>query len=184
MSEATTATLPVERGRTKGYACADVDEFLAHARAVFDAGDNALTSHDVREVSFPIVKGGYRMSVVDSALGRLEDTLAKREKTAAVSELGADAWLAELRTEAKELLSHARRPVTKRFHRVTALKWGYAPGEVDVVCDRIAAYLRNGAPLTAAQLRGVAFTMQRGGYDEAQVDAFLDATVELLLKIQ
>ncbi len=184
MSESNASVLPVEQGRTKGYSRESVDTFLEHARSSFDSRDSALTSQDVREASFPITKGGYRMTVVDSALARLEDTLAECEKRATLAELGPDAWLEALRGEAKVLLVHARRPATKRFHRVSKLKWGYAIDEVDVVCDRIAAYLRNGTPLTASQVRGVAFTMQHGGYNEAQVDALLDATVELLLKIQ
>lgn len=184
MSESNQAVLPLERGRTKGYARASVDAFLERARASFDLRSGALTSQDVREVSFPIARGGYRMSVVDAALARLEETLAQREKAAALSAVGADAWLDELRRDARELLAHVRRPATKRFDRVNRLKWGYAPGEVDIVCDRIATYLRNGTPLTAEQVRTVAFTMQHGGYNEAQVDALLDATVELILKIQ
>lgn len=184
MSNTNTSVLPVEHGRTKGYERASVDAFLAHARSSFDARDHGLTAQDVREASFPIAKGGYRMSVVDSALARLEDTLAEREKATALKNVGPDAWLEELRAEAQVLLAHARRPAKQRFQHVSVLKWGYDPAEVDIVCDRIAAYLRNGTPLTVNQVRTVAFTLKHGGYNEAQVDAFLDATIDVLLKIQ
>jgi len=37
--------------------------------------------------------------------------------------------------------------------------------------------------VTPEQVRAVAFRMQRGGYREAQVDAVLDAVVEVMLAV-
>jgi DivIVA domain-containing protein len=51
------------------------------------------------------------------------------------------------------------------------------------VADRIARYLESGESLTVEQVRTVAFRMQRGGYDEVQVDAVLDAVIEVMLAV-
>ena len=50
--------------------------------------------------------------------------------------------------------------------------------------SRIVRYLRDGDPLTAEQLRSAAFRMQRGGYREEQVDALLDATIDVILAVR
>ena len=64
------------------------------------------------------------------------------------------------------------------------LTFGYRVDEVDHVATRIVRYLRDGEPLTAGQLRAAAFRMQRGGYREEQVDALLDAAVDVILAVR
>jgi len=63
------------------------------------------------------------------------------------------------------------------------LRYGYRVDEVDMVADKIAGYLAEGSNVTVEQVRSVAFRMQRGGYREAQVDAVLDAVVEVMLAV-
>ena len=63
------------------------------------------------------------------------------------------------------------------------LRYGYRIDEVDIVADKIAAFLEAGEPVTVDQVRTVAFRMQRRGYSEAQVDAVLDAVVEVMLAV-
>ena len=50
--------------------------------------------------------------------------------------------------------------------------------------DKLARYLADGEPVSVEQVRSVAFRMQRGGYREAQVDAVLDAVVEVMLAVR
>jgi DivIVA domain-containing protein len=45
----------------------------------------------------------------------------------------------------------------------------------------VVGYLEAGAPLTSDDVRNVVFRAQRGGYDERQVDAVLDAVIEAIL---
>ena len=54
---------------------------------------------------------------------------------------------------------------------------------MDAFAERVNAFLTTGEPLSVADVRSVTFRPGRGGYDEAQVDAVLDALVELLLAL-
>ncbi|KAA9153770.1 DivIVA domain-containing protein, partial [Microbacterium lushaniae] len=81
------------------------------------------------------------------------------------------------------VLDRLLRPHGQRFDRVGVLRYGYRVDEVDLVADKIARYLAAGEPVTADQVRAVAFRMQRGGYREEQVDAVLDAVVEVMLAV-
>ena len=64
------------------------------------------------------------------------------------------------------------------------LRYGYRIAEVDLVSDKLARYLETGDSVTVEQVRSVAFRMQRGGYRETQVDAVLDAVVEVMLAVK
>jgi DivIVA domain-containing protein len=183
---------PRTSGREKGYDTVTVDAFLAAARQAFEtpdagertvAADTALTSTDVRRTGFPLVKRGYQISAVDAAMGRIEDAFAARERERALSVSGAHAWVGASRRLAQEVLDRLSRPQRERFRRVGALHYGYRMDEVDLVADRITGYLATGESLTVEQVRTVAFRMQRGGYDEAQVDAVLDAVTEVMLAV-
>ena len=111
------------------------------------------------------------------------DAFAAREREYALSRLGARAWVAETRDTAQVVLDRVSRPRGQRFERVGLLHFGYSVAEVDIVADRIARYLAAGEPVTPEQVRSVAFRIQRGGYREAQVDAVLDAVVEVMLAV-
>ena len=84
---------------------------------------------------------------------------------------------------AQVVLDRLSRPRGSRFDRVSILRYGYRVSEVDLVADKIAAYLEEGDAVTVEQIRSVAFRMQRGGYRETQVDAALDAVVEVMLAV-
>jgi DivIVA domain-containing protein len=170
-------------GRTRGYHRAAVDTFLAAARTAFE-GNGDLTAADVRVASFPLVKSGYVVAEVDAALGRVEDALAGRERERVVRDQGAGAWVDKAREEAQGILDHLARRRKHRFARSGMLTFGYRIDEVDHVSTRIVRYLRDGEPLTVEQLRSAAFRMQRGGYREEQVDALLDATIDVILAVR
>jgi DivIVA domain-containing protein len=81
-----------------------------------------------------------------------------------------------------------------RARRFTVTRWhrGYDVAEVDVLLERAASALEElaaGAPagpahpaLTGEEVRSSTFgtTLRRTGYDEAEVDEFLDALAEAL----
>lgn len=175
---------PVATGRRHGYHRGAVDAFLSGARESFEAGDGAVPAAAVRSASFPLVRGGYQVEAVDGALARLEDALAARERESAIAEAGADAWIMQARGLAQEILDRLMRPAGRRFDRVSLLRFGYRVDEVDHVGGRIADYLGGGQAITAEQVRTAAFRMQRGGYREEQVDALLDATVDVILAVR
>ncbi len=68
-------------GLKQGYDPDEVDDFFAHARAVYEQGPaSALASKDVRSVAFDMVRGGYVTAAVDAALDRLEAAFVARSR--------------------------------------------------------------------------------------------------------
>ena len=183
-AESTPPAFALTSGRVRGYHRAAVDTFLASARRAFEAGGDELSADDVRTASFPLVKNGYVVADVDAALGRVEDAFAARERERAVRSAGAGAWVEQARADAQVILDHLARPRRHRFARTGVLTFGYRLDEVDHVSTRIVRYLRDGDALTVEQLRSAAFRMQRGGYREEQVDALLDATIDVILAVR
>ena len=178
------APFPRTSGRQKGYRPDAVDAFLARARAAFEASDASdVDATTVRTVAFPLVRHGYQVAAVDAALGRIEDAFAAREREHAVSRAGARAWVGQSRKLAQEVLDRLTRPKKHRFRRVGLLRYGYRIDEVDLVADKLARFLEDGESVSVDQVRSVAFRMQRRGYSEAQVDAVLDAVVEVMLAV-
>jgi len=178
------AAFPLTSGRQRGYHRAAVDTFLEAARAAYEDDRDDFGAEDVRNASFPLVKRGYVISDVDAALGRVEDAFAARSRARAVRAVGVDVWVADARKDAQRILDHLSRAPRHRFARTGGLTFGYRIDEVDHVADRISAYLRDGEALTVDQVRDAAFRMQRGGYREEQVDALLDATVDVMLAVR
>ncbi|WP_292832613.1 DivIVA domain-containing protein [Microbacterium sp.] len=182
MSEA--SPFPLASGRTKGYSPAAVDAFLARARDAFESDDETdVDAGVIRTVAFPLVTRGYQVLSVDAALGRVEDAFAARERERALARAGARAWVSQSRQLGQEILDRLTRPRGHRFSRTGPLRYGYRIDEVDLVADRIAGFLETGEAVSVEQIRTVAFRMQRRGYSEAQVDAVLDAIVEVMLAV-
>ncbi len=171
-------------GRERGYHPAAVDTFLAAARESFEKQLDELTAADIRMASFPLVKNGYDIGEVDAALGRIEDAFAARRRERVVREEGVENWIGQARSEAQIILDHLARRRRHKFARTGLLTFGYRVDEVDHVAARIVRYLRDGDALSVEQLRSAAFRMQRGGYREEQVDALLDATIDVILAVR
>ena len=184
MPERRGPAFPVVRRVRRGYHQAAVDAFLAGARESFEDEDGAVTAADIRRASFPLARGGYAIDAVDAALARLEDAFAARERERGVAVRGPQAWVDDARVLAQEILDRLARRRGRRFARTSVLTFGYRVKEVDFVAERIVGFLRDGQPLTAEQVRTAAFRMQRGGYREEQVDALLDATIDVILAVR
>lgn len=181
----TPAAFPRVTGREKGYDAAAVDSFLRRARASFEGTEaqTPMRAADVRAVSFPLARKGYRTAPVDAALARVEDAFAARERDEAVDSAQAGEWVSRTRERGQEILDRLTREPGHRFDRVRGLSFGYRVDEVDIVADKIAAFLADGTPVSTEQVRTVAFRMQRRGYRESQVDALLDAVVDVMLAV-
>lgn len=179
-------SFPRVKRTVPGYAVAPVDAFLDQARSAYDstyAQATGLTSTEIRSVSFPQERGGYSSRHVDAALERLEDAFAERERAIGIAAAGEAAWLEKASHESAVLTARFARRPKHRFARVGTFVQGYEVKDVDVFADKVSAFLENGAPLTLADVRSVTFRARRGGYDEVQVDAALDAVVALLLAL-
>ncbi|CAH0160944.1 MULTISPECIES: DivIVA domain-containing protein [unclassified Microbacterium] len=174
----------VVKGRERGYHRAAVDTFLSAARESFESESGELTAEEIRVASFPLVKGGYVIGDVDAALGRIEDAFAARRRDKAIRDGRAEEWVQDARDQAQTILDHLARTRRQKFARTGFLAFGYRVDEVDHVAARIVRFLRDGDELTVEQLRSAAFRMQRHGYREEQVDALLDATVDVMLAVR
>ena len=176
---------PQTSGRTKGYEKRAVDAFLAQARAAFESDDDSsLSAAHVRNAAFPLVRRGYAIAAVDATLTRIEDAFAAQERERALETAGPSEWVGRTRETAQVVLDRLARPRGRRFGRAGLLRYGYRIDEVDIVTDKLARYLETGDAVTVDQVRSVAFRMQRGGYREVQVDAVLDAVVEVMLAVR
>jgi DivIVA domain-containing protein len=159
----------------KGYDRGQVEDFLARAKQVWDAGGppGTVTSWHVRTVGFDLRRDGYDIGAVDEALDRIEDAFVSREERA-----GPNSW-----REAEEgVVARLQREDGRRFPRGRALGLGYRVREVDALCARIREHLVMGRPLAVEEVRSSVFRVGRGsrGYREAPVDAFLDRVVDVM----
>jgi DivIVA domain-containing protein len=161
-----------------------VDSFLASAREAFQSGDTTVTSASVRSVVFPLVKSGYAPADVDAAIDRLEDTFAERERDARIALVGIDAWNAEAREIAQDILNRIARPKGTRFRRSGLFAYGYNVSDVDAFTQQILGYFTEGGNLSRNDVRATVFRPQLRGYDEAQVDFLLDELVRVMLAVR
>ena len=174
---------PYTRGREKGYRPDQVDAFLDRARSAYEEGDAAgLTSADVRSLAFKMQRKGYSPRHVDAALDRLEDVFFERERRTLVRELGEDEWWHETRGLLSEVRGRIGRPRGRRFRRRGLLALGYRRSQVDAFLDRVGAmFAAREISMTPSDVREAVFHAQFGGYDEEQVDALLDALIDIIL---
>ncbi len=178
----------VER-RKYGYNAKQVDAFLSRARTSFEnpvGAADQVASTDVRDVAFDPVKGGYDANSVDAALDRLEDAFARRERDDLISQQGEEAWLRQIGKLSGILRGRLHRPDGERFRRPAKKKVrSYNVQDVDALCAELIGYLEHDQPLSVDTVRRAVFRAAKGdeGYDEAQVDAFLDRVVELMAAI-
>lgn len=171
--------------RGKGYDRDEVDAFLERARVAYDGDDaDVLDAKAIRTTSFGMKRGGYSPAHVDAALERLEDAFAARERLAAMSDSGRKEWVADATKTAQVILNRLSRSNGERFRRVAFVAQGYKRSEVDAFTDKAVKYFSSGAPLSIDRVRTTIFASERGGYDEAQVDAVLDSIVDVMLAVR
>lgn len=181
-------TFPRTRGRRLGYDTAEVEQFLAQARAAYDGGPastaSEVTAAEIRRAAFTMQRGGYATAAVDAALERLEDAFAARERERKLRGAGERAYYAGTRALAKEIIARMERPSRQKFTRTGPFAVGYSVKDVDRFADQVRAYFEEGAQLAVDDVRAVAFRPKRNGYQEAQVDLLIDGLVEVMLAVR
>lgn len=186
--------------RKWGYDPAQVDAFLERAHALYDSEGMNLTQHDIQNVSFDLRKNGYVIAQVDAALGRLERAVVDKQTTWEIAQHGRVTWKAKTEKLYHEVQNHAERNERERFKSGAPKQPSYDKKQVDRLVDQIvdkaAAALgvdgvteddvRSLADLNADTVNNVIFTQRKGkrGYDERQVDYFLNACVQLLGRLE
>jgi DivIVA domain-containing protein len=186
------ASAPFDRvsRREHGYNMRQVDQFLERAREYYDGWDSSLppvTSHDVRTVSFDPARGGYDPRAVDSALDRLEDAFAQRERDELIAQDGEEAWLTRIGRLSSVLRARLHRAPGERFRRPRHRNAGsYNVQDVDALCGELLNYFEHDQPLSVDVVRRAVFRSAKGseGYEENQVDAFFERVVELMATIE
>ena len=176
-------TFPRTRRSLRGYNVDQVEDFLEEARRAYSAepGEPVVVSAEtIRRTAFEMQKAGYSPTHVDAALERLEDAFASRERERAVEGSGGEAWQAEARRLAQEILDRLARRTGHRFTRVGILTSGYNRAEVDKFANRLVRHFRDSTPMSMAEVRAMAFRAQKGGYREAQVDLLLDSVITVM----
>ncbi|WP_370800892.1 DivIVA domain-containing protein [Arthrobacter psychrolactophilus] len=172
-----------------GYNVKQVDVFLERARAYFlnaESNSKAITSLDVRTASFDPARGGYSAQAVDAAMDRIEDEFVLREKELLIAAEGEKAWMMKIGKTASVLRARLHRPDGERFRRPSRKSvQSYNVNDVDVLCRELLVYIEDNGELSVDVVRRAVFAAEKGanGYDESQVDAFLDRVVELMAAI-
>lgn len=177
---------PTVSGWTVGYNQEQVREFFDKAREIYEGrSTETLTSEDVRQSAFDLVRGGYRTADVDASLDRLEAAFIQRERQKFIAENGQDAWMNRIADRATSLYPRLVRPPGQRFASPEKGQ-GYRKEEVDQFIERLTAYFDSGEPLTAAEVRQASFSAARKSqaYAEGVVDAYLDRAVDVLLAVE
>ncbi|PKU90382.1 DivIVA domain repeat protein [Bifidobacterium thermophilum] len=186
--------------RKWGYDVPQVDEFLERAHKLYDSEGMQLTQKDIQNVSFEMRKGGYAIAQVDAALARLERAVVDKQTTWEITQHGRVAWKAQTEDLYRQIAGHAQRPQRKRFAAGEGKQPSYDRKQVDrlvdQVVDKAAAELgidgadqdqsKKDIDLNAQRVANVIFTQRRGkhGYDERQVDYYINACVQLLSRIE
>lgn len=186
--------------RKLGYDTAQVDAFLERAHALYDSEGINLTQQDIQSVSFDLAKDGYVISQVDAALNRLERAVVDKQTAWEIAQQGRVAWKAQTEKLYQEIASHVERAPRQRFKPGEPKHPSYDRKQVDRIADQVvdkaAAALgmdgvtqddvRGLADLNASSVNNVIFTQRKGkkGYDERQVDYFLNICVQLLSRLE
>lgn len=166
--------------KSLGYNTAEVDDLVAKARAFFAAQSALSDPNFIRNAQFGLEKGGYEIASVDAALDRLDEAFGLQQARNLVSQSG----LFDSRQQQIELkdvlLARANRPQAKTFASTGLFGKGYSKKQVDLLLANFATHLDGGTKMTIPQLREARFKYVSGGYNEAQVDAYLDRAIDYL----
>jgi DivIVA domain-containing protein len=181
-------TFPRTRRSKRGYNVDEVEDFLEDARRAYSADpgvQSVISSETIRTTAFGMQRGGYSPTHVDSALERLEDAFASRERERVFAAPGGDTeWYGQARSAAQVILDRLARPTGVKFKRVGPFTRAYSPRAVDAYAERLIDYFQHGKPLMVDDVRTVSFPAKRRGYNETQVDLLLDRVVTVMLAVR
>lgn len=182
----TSTVFPTADRGLRGYDREEVDTFFTAARDVYEGRPSPIpvSVERIRHQAFSLKRGGYATPHVDAALERLEDVFAARAKQDGINALGEDAWMDTARANAQEIVDRLARPAGQRFRHAAFVTLGYHRDDVDAFADKLVRYFSEGWPISATDVRTAVFREQRGGYREDQVDALLDAVVDVMLAVR
>ena len=172
---------PRVTGRVLGYEPSEVDEFIERARSAYGDQDSKMVdAARLRSQGFKLVRNGYSVSAVDGAIDRLEDVFVEREFAARVANFGESDMASEIIRLQNLIKGRTSRRGGRKFKRVVWPLRGYSVRAVNRLCKRIHVHIAEDKPLELVEVRRAIFVQRRRGYNESQVDAFIDRVLELL----
>jgi DivIVA domain-containing protein len=185
--------------RKWGYDTTQVDDFLEKAHALYESDEPRLGQEDIQNVSFELVKNGYVIAQVDAALARLERAVVDKRTSWEINQHGRVAWRAQTESMFQKYSEHASRAAKERFADGKSKQPSYKRSQVDRLIEQISKKLaielgqqrhaddaKELVDLNAKRVSNVIFTQRRGkrGYDERQVDYFLNFAIQLLSRVE
>ncbi|MCH4174749.1 MAG: DivIVA domain-containing protein [Bifidobacterium sp.] len=185
--------------RKWGYDTQQVDAFLEKAHALYESDEPRLGQEDIQNVSFELVKNGFVIAQVDAALARLERAVVDKRTSWEINQRGRVAWRAQTESMFQKFSEHASRAAKERFAAGKSKQSSYKRSQVDRLIDQISQKLsielgqnrhsenaKDLVDLNAKRVSNVIFTQCKGkrGYDERQVDYFLNFAVQLLSRVE
>ena len=122
--------------RKWGYDSEQVDAFLERAHMLYEGEGAQLTQHDIQNVSFDLVKGGYVIAQVDAALARLERAVGGQADH--MGDFAARSCGVEAQTESlfRQLDAHSKREHGERFKPGEGKEPSYDRKQVDRIVDQ------------------------------------------------
>ena len=186
--------------RKLGYNVSQVNAFLERAHTLYESEDTRLTQQDIQDVSFDLERNGYVIGQVDAALSRLERAVVDKCTEKELAQYGRVVWKARIEDMYRKLLQHAQRDYRDRFDSGLSRRPSYARKQVDIMVDQALdkiAFMLGHEPewetdentlrdIDAEYVSNVIFTQKTGkhGYDERQVDYYLNACIRLLSSLE
>ena len=177
--------------RSWGYRVADVDALLlpllGSGPGDDEPDDSVLPEPEtLRTATFRRQRGGYIPAEVDAAIDRLEDRAAAAHARRRQAEDGPQAWDDGMDRRLEQIYGRLRRPSGHRFRAPSSASTrGYSARQVDELCETVLTEIDRQQAPDADMIRRAVFDPAYGQdvYEENQVDAFLDALVDLVLTL-
>lgn len=187
-----------------GYNVSQVDEFLKNARSLYEEDEPNLTQSEIHKVAFDLEKNGYDVSAVDAALRRLEAAVVDKLAEWTIEHEGRAEWNSQTEKLALTLIPRAKREDKKAFHDGRFMTPSYDKKQVDTFIRSAANYINSALELgalsrtshrhtsvtiekyTLDNVARIIFKQRKGsaGYDEAQVDAYINRVSEVIARIE
>ncbi|PPK98508.1 DivIVA domain-containing protein [Kineococcus xinjiangensis] len=166
----------------RGYAVAEVDDFLERVRRGCAGPAPQVAPQHVRSAGFRFALGGYDISATDAVLAGIEDALAAQAAGRALAGPRRQVWSEQVSAVMAAVRGRLAGPGGDRFPRGRWLERTYDRSDVDQLCRLVADHLAGRGRLRPADVRSALFRPRRGrrGYREVPVDAFFDRVVELI----
>ena len=195
-----------------GYSVSQVDEFLNSVRQQYEASEPTLTQQEIQNVSFDLEKNGYDTKAVDDVLRRLENAVVDKLARWTILNEGTQAWIAQTEQLALTLIPRMKRENGHIFERSRRFTPSYDVHQVDSFVRAVVQFIDKQLALGALDDNAQAASAKRshraqdaqpshftsqdaelktfiqrsghGGYDEAQVDAFINRIREVLTRME